>query len=169
VFENGTVGSMTLDLPGTISDIEYKDMTGNETTFVNYDSAFEFSRFYYTGKDTKGTSRGRLQVRTLKYSLDEDSEYKTTIQTTNKVKLSYNTFGPYWVDADNWDDSLVWQDADPSYDRVYRNDRKVTVMSGSDHVSIIFSNNDEMPTSGFELETVNFEALFYQRSSRVTS
>jgi hypothetical protein len=179
VFENGTLGSMDLDLPGDMTTISYQDMTTNNTTFIDYTSAFELSTIYYTGKDQKGTVRGRLQLRTMQYGIGDDSAFKTILHTTNKVKPLEVSFGPTWEDTyinindvevpTLWDDTATWTDTNPSYDRVYYDDKKVTVMAGSEYVSIVFTSNELTPSKGFELETINIEALFYQRSSRVIS
>jgi len=64
-------------------------------------------------------------------------------------------------------DSNVWKDAYPQYIRNYYNDKKVSVMSNSDTVQIEFKNNANDPSTGFELSTVDIEALFFQRATRI--
>jgi hypothetical protein len=83
-----------------------------------------------------------------------------------------------WVDAYLADGSTVtsgttdstdqvWKDAYPLYVRNYYNDKKVSVMSNSESVQIEFKSNAQDPSTGFELSTVDMEALFFQRATRV--
>ena len=168
VFSDGSLGQLELAIPGDITTVDYQDKRV-DTTYDQYTSGLEFSRFYYKGQSVKGTPRGRLQLRTLQYEVAPDSYYTTIL--SNSVDYPQETsptlYGPIWEDLDVWDDSLFWKDADPYYLRKYKNDKKITVMSSADKVKTIFTANSDNPNKGFELQTVNYEALFYQRSTRV--
>ena len=167
LFTDGDLCSIALDIPGSIDDVSYLDeyVTGTE----GYTSLIKFSRFYWRGKDGKGTERGRLQLRTLKYDITDNSYYRTLINNTD-YELGIDPtvhFGPIWIDTDFWNDTLLWIDRQPNYVREYVDDEKVTVMGNSDNIAIIFSSSTKEEDKGFELATANIEALFHQRSARV--
>jgi len=73
----------------------------------------------------------------------------------------------FWVDTGEWLDTNVWKDAYPLYIRNYYDDDTISVMSNSNDVQIEIKNNDKDPTKGFELSTVDIEALFFQRAARM--
>ncbi len=168
VFSDGSLGQLELAIPGDMATVDYQDKRV-DTTYDQYISGLEFSQFYYKGQADKGTPRGRLQLRTLQYSLAPDSYYTTVL--SNDINYTQETlptlYGPIWEDLDVWDDTLFWKDADPYYLRRYKNDNKITVMSSADKVKTLFTVNSDNPNKGFELQTANYEALFYQRSTRV--
>ena len=166
IFFDGEVGTITLEVPTALTDIEYIDKFSNSVT-KNYTSYIDFSEFFVRDEMGKGTVRGRYQLRTLKYTIDDNSVYATTISNKNSQLLDSSTmFGITWKDTDTWDDTLVWAEVDPYYERVYKSDSTVTIMGNSKTTGIRFSEDDENPTKGFELATVNVEGLMYQRSTR---
>ena len=167
VSTSGKQGRIKLEIPGDIDNIVYADID-TDTNLINYDSAIEFSQFFVRDAKGKGTVRGRLQLRTLQYSVDGASRYETVIINSNlRNLLTEDDFGPTWIDTDVWDDTLNWADIDPLYSRVYKDDDKVTVMSDTRYAEVIFKQNPDAPTKGFELATVNAEMLFHQRSTRI--
>ncbi len=160
--------TISLELPGDIDDVVYTDEY-HSAEHYNYTSALEFSRFYYKGQSVKGTERGRLQIRTMLYTITPISKYITYLENirTYSPAVDAAKFGPTWIDTDLWDDTLTWHDADANYLRRYVDDNRITVMSSSDKLRAVFSSSVAEPTKGFELQAVNVEALFYQRSTRV--
>lgn len=166
VFSDGDLGLVSLEIPGSIDEIVYEDVFSLGIT-ANYKSEILFSEFFVRDPKGKGTVRGRYQLRTIQYTIDEDSFYKTTIANLNNSILDNNTmYGPKWIVTDTWNDDLVWADIDPYYERVYSNDDKVTIMGNSKTTILRFSEDGENPTKGFELATVNVEGLMHQRSTR---
>ena len=165
LFSTGEVGQIELEIPGDITQVEYID---NFSTPKTYNSYIELLQFFWRDANGRGTSRGRLQLRTLKYTMHKGSKYLTTLLNTNLVAIkTEGTYGDYWNDTDIWDDSLNWLDVNPVYTRMYFNDDKVTVMSDSRYIDIKIGENPNEPTKGFELATINAELLFHQRSFRV--
>ena len=166
VFSDGDLGLVSLEIPGSIDEIVYEDVFSLGIT-ANYKSEILFSEFFVRDAKGKGTVRGRYQLRTIQYTIDEDSFYKTTIANLNNSILNSNTmYGPKWNDVDTWNDDLIWADIDPYYERAYTNDDKVTIMGNSKTTTLRFSEDGENPTKGFELATVNVEGLMHQRSTR---
>ena len=167
VFSDGDLCKMSLEIPGSIEDISYVDnYPGTEGT-TPYESSVNFSEFFYRGADGKGTVRGRYQIRTLNYTINNLSKYVTSIENKELNTLDSETmYGTSWIDTGVWDDSLIWVDINPYYTREYINDAKVTVMSNSKTVGITFKSSEVEPNKGFELATVNIEAFFHQRSAR---
>lgn len=167
IFEAGSIATISLEVPGDITTILYEDINA-DASVSQYISGLIFSEFYYRDNRSKGTARGRFQLRSMKYTLGDVSSYQTVIRSTTPTLNSIQTaaFGPIWTDTYLWEDDSVWVDAIPDYDRIYYNDDKITVMSSSKNVVITFTNNPYEPNYGFELATVNVEALFYQRSQR---
>jgi len=167
LFTTGDLTRMSLEVPGKITDVEYIDTYTSRGT-VGYTSYINFSEFFYRDKEGKGTVRGRYQLRTFKYTIDENSKYVTSIVSTDQFVLLNEDDYLYkiWYDTETWEDTLVWLDTDLAYTREYINDDKVTLMANSKKVEIVFSSSKEEPTKGFELSTVNIEALFTQRSTR---
>lgn len=133
-------GSISLEVPSKISDISYIDENFNNTP-IPYTSKISLSEFMLRDKDGLGTKRGRLQIKTMLYTTTKDSKFSTTIYNDRNKTLSTNT-------------------------RKYYNDAKVTVMGNAENTLIEASNNDKEPTKGFEIATINIEALFHQRSQR---
>ncbi len=160
--------TLSLELPGEIDTVEYRDKY-MATEEHNYTSALEFSRFYYKGQSVKGTERGRLQIRTLLYTILQDSRYITYLENIRNYSQDTlaSQFGPTWIDTDLWVDGMTWHDANANYLRRYIDDERITIMSSAENLKAVFSSSVAEPTKGFELQAVNVEALFYQRSSRV--
>ncbi len=132
-----------------------------------YTSYITFSEFFYRDDKGKGTVRGRYQIRTIKYTIEDISRYRTDIINTDHIlAIPNNSFGPTWDDTGIWEDPLIWMDVNPNYIREYINDDKVTILSDSKRVVITFLSSEEEPEKGFELATVNIEAFFIQRSLR---
>ena len=168
LFNTKELVKMSLEIPGSINDIEYLDEYNITDGGQPYESSIKFSEFYYRDAHSKGTVRGRLQLRTLEYTIEEGSKYITDI--SNKEISLLDTaimYGPEWDDTGVWTDNKVWIDVNPFYTRAYTNDSKVTVMSNSKTVEITFKSSTEEPSKGFELATANIEAFFHQRSTRV--
>jgi hypothetical protein len=160
---------MSLEVPGSILGITYGDKYSNTLgPLEEYDSYIEFSQFFLRDGNGRGTVRGRYQIRTMQYSILEYSKYRTSITNTDYVVFTTNgSIGPLWLDAARWIDTKVWTEVLATYTRTYRNDPKITVSTNSTKVKILFGHNDEDPYKGFELATVNVEALFHQRSKRI--
>ena len=169
VFEESSLAVISLEVPGDFTNIVYEDVAVAAGSVTDYISGIEFSQFYYRDARKKGTTRGRYQLKTMEYSINEYSAYETVIRniTSTIFDVQVAAFGPLWDDTLLWDDTVVWVDALPDYDRIYRDDSKITIMSSADHVKLVFRNNPITPSVGFELATANIEALFYQRSTRV--
>lgn len=168
IFETGTLAVISLEVPGDITTISYADVQPDGAPDLQYVSGLIFSQFYYRDARQKGSARGRFQLRTMKYTFGDVSSYMTNIRNTTETLNAIQTacFGPNWIDSYLWEDESVWIDTLPDYDRQYLNDDKITVMSSANNVKITFTNNPLEPNYGFELATVNVEALFYQRSQR---
>lgn len=167
VSATGKFGRIKLEIPGDMTAITYGDKD-IDATYITYDSYINFSQFFWRDANGKGTSRGRLQLRTLLYSIDTTiSRFETVIVNSNLRRLVTDIdFGPTWVDTDTWDDLLIWMDIDPLYSRIYKDDEKVTVMSDSRYAEITFRSSTDAPLVGFELATANIEMLYHQRSTR---
>ena len=166
LFVNGYYTKIYLNVPNTIVGVDYTDKYTSLITNT-YPSAIKFSEFQVRDSNGKGTVRGRYQLRTLKYTIDEDSYYSTNI--TDKSIDIFDTdtmYGTVWNSTDTWDSSLTWMGIDPKYTRVYDNTDLVSIMGENKRVDIEFTSSVDNPTKGFELATVNVEGLFYQRSLR---
>ena len=165
LFSNKELAKIKLDLPGSITQVEYIDkyLSGSE----EYESYIKFSQFFIRDNSGKGTSRGRYQLRTLLYTITSDSEYSTVIANFSQPMLVEDSYGVYWNDGDIWNDDLVWMVTVPYYTREYGSDKKVTVMTSSDNADITFRSSKTLTHKGFELATVNVEALYSQRSRRI--
>jgi len=168
LFSDGDLVSMNLEIPGDIDTISYLDKYNSIDAVVEYESAIVFSEFFFRDADGKGSVRGRYQLRTLQYTIEESSRYVTEIFNTDSNLFDEDTmYGTIWDDTDTWDDTLIWVDIDPLYSRIYTDDDKVTVMANSKKVIITFKSSTEAPSKGFELSTANLEGYFFQRSTRV--
>ena len=168
LFSDGDLVNMSLELPGDIDDVSYLDTYNSIDTASNYNSYIVFSEFFYRGANGKGTARGRYQIRSMKYTIEDNSRYITDIISLDQLALvPDNIFGPTWDDTGDWIDDDSWYDVNPLYTRTYTDDDKVSVMSDSKRVQITFRSSDEEPSKGFELATVNLEGFFHQRSTRV--
>ena len=167
LFSDGSLTSMLLEIPGNIDIVNYTDNYNDIDNNIYYESKIGFSKFFYRGKDGKGTERGRLQLRTMLYTTTDTSKFKTDILNNEMSLYNEDTmFGPIWDDTLVWDDTKIWIDVNPLYTRTYKNDKKVTIMADSKKADIFFSSNEDYPTKGFELATVNVESYFHQRSTR---
>jgi hypothetical protein len=167
LFQDGDLCEMSLEIPGvTINDI-YVDVYSKDMYEQDFESAILFSKFYFRDSQGKGTVRGRYQIRTLQYTILKGSKYLTTIYNTDHLtRYDDDNFGPTWDDDIFWDDTLMWTDNQQVVIRKYETDDKVTVSSENTKAIITFKNSEEYPYRGFELATVNVEALFSQRSLR---
>jgi hypothetical protein len=157
--------TLSLNTPVNYDSIDYLDtVNGVETA---YNSLVEFSEWQIK-QDEFGTRRGRLQIRTLQYSVDEESSYTTVITNEDLSTTAYASL----IQTGHWDDTLLWVDSAPwsdtgyKFSRYYYNDDKITVMGKSNTTRITFKENENNPEKGFNLKTVNYEGEFYQRSQR---
>lgn len=161
-----TLYRMSLEIPGDISSTVYLD-EGTDS----YVSKVTLSKFHVKDAKGNGTNRGRTQIRTILFTTKENSKYMCSIYnsklSTNPDETNWMIKTGFWDDTGEWVDTNVWKDAYPLYVRDYYNDKKVSVMSSSESVQIEFKNNANDPSTGFELSTVNIEALFFQRALRV--
>ena len=166
VTQDGTLATISLETPGKIDDILYADKL-NLGLYSPYTSGIWFSNFYFRDYRKLGSNRGRFQIRTILY--DALGEYMTTITRYHK-QLTDNQedscFYPVWDDNLTWIDDTVWIDVIPSYSRRYYSDKLITVMNNNLDTKIVFSNSEKDVSKGFELHTINVEALYYQRSTR---
>lgn len=157
---------MGLEIPGDITAVTYQD-----EGYGNYISSIKLSKFHIKDAKGHGTNRGRTQIRTIQLSTKDNSRYMTSIYnrkfSTNPDTSNWMIKSGFWDDTGEWDDTNVWKDAYPLYVRDYYDDDKISVMSNSNDVQIEIKNNDEAPTTGFELSTVDVEALFFQRALRM--
>jgi len=155
------LGNITLEISGTPQLVTYTDTIG--TTTFNYESSLEFSKWYIKDGNNNGTKAGRLQIRTLQYTLSKESQYSTYIVSDDGyISTDIGT----WVDDGVWDDTEVWTDSVQYYTVVIDNNPKVQVLGNSDNTIITFKQDRNNPTKGFELSTANFEGFFHQRSRR---
>jgi len=179
------INKIDLSIPKDINIIEYLDKYSNNLE-KTYNSEIHFSKFYIKDEKNNGNKRGRLQIKTLLYTITEDSYYKTFITNLNVLKRrNFDNFvlnkDNKYNDEGNWCDyqsetliedcegtlDTVWFDLNNFNFREYINDEKVTVMGNNEQIQIKFTNNEENPTKGFELATVNYEASFNSRSRRI--
>lgn len=157
--------TMSLNTPVNYETIEYSDIVNGVETY--YNSLVELSE-WQVKQDDFGTRRGRLQIRTLQYSVDQESNYSTVITNEDLSTTAYASLiqTGYWDDTLLWVDSAPWSDTGYKFSRYYYNDDKITVMGKSNTTRITFKENENYPTKGFNLKTVNYEGEFYQRSQR---
>ena len=157
---------MSLEIPGDISATVYLDEGS-----LSYESKITFSKFHVKDQQGNGTNRGRTQIRTILFNTKPTSSYMCSIYnsnlSTNPDETDWMIKTGFWNDAGVWVDDNIWRDAYPLYIRNYYNDKKVSVLSNSDSVRIEFKNNSNIPSTGFELSTVDIEALFFQRAIRM--
>lgn len=157
---------MTLEIPGDITAVTYQD-----EGYDPYVSRIKMSKFHVKDAKGNGTNRGRTQIRSIQFATKDNSSYMCSIYnrkfSTNPDQTNWMIKTGFWVDSGEWVDTNVWKDAYPLYIRNYYNDDTVSVMSNSNDVQIEIKNNDEDPTKGFELSTVDIEALFFQRAARM--
>ena len=139
--------SIDLEIPRDIKYTTYQDaiITPANTNHGYYNSFIKFSEFFIRDSNGKGSIRGRYQIRSIEYTITEDSIYQTSIN--NKERFNDLSTG--------------------NYTRVLPNDKKVTIMDNSKMVEIIFSENHKDMFKGFELATVNVEGYYHQRSARM--
>lgn len=158
-------GSMPLNTPVDYTAITYQDEI--DTVDTDYTSSIDFSE-WNVKQDGYGNTRGRLQLRTINYSIDEDSEYTTTLVNQDLQLVTFDSL----IKTGTWDDTGVWCDACPwvdtgyKFSRTYTNDEQITVMANTKRTSITFSNSTENTSKGFNLKTLNYEGFYYQRSRR---
>jgi len=157
--------TMNLNTPTNYTTISYLDVVDGVS--YAYNSLVEFSEWQVKVEDF-GTRRGRLQIRTLLYSIDENSRFSTVITNQDLTDTTFDSL----IKSGFWDDTLLWCDACPwldngyKFNRIYNDDDKVTVMGNSARTTIVFKENENVPDKGFNLKTVNYEGMFYQRSQR---
>lgn len=165
---NGTTKllEMSLEIPGDITAVTYQDAGSND-----YVSSIKMSKFHVKDAKGNGTTRGRTQIRSVKIATKDNSRYMCSVYnrkfSTNPDETDWMTKSGFWDDAGEWVDTNVWKDAYPLYIRNYFDDTKVSVMSNSNDVQIEIKSNSQHPTTGFELSTIDIEALFFQRALRV--
>lgn len=178
------LNSISLAIPKDYTTVEYIDKY-EDNTQLSYISELEFGKFYIKNQNGLGNRRGRIQVRTLLYTIDEYSNYKTIITNINVLrKRNFDNFvldsNNKWNDDGKWCDyqnsdltencagttPTVWFDLNNFNVREYTNDEKVTVMGNNEQIQIKFRNNTDNPSKGFELSTVNYEILYNSRSTR---
>ena len=162
------LSTMTLEVPGDITNVVYNDEIGNDTP-VNYESNLTFSKWMIKDNNQIGTNRGRLTIRTIQYSLNPFSCYRTVIRNINLITPDTSNWilaNGVWNDSGVWIDTNVWRDSIPLIEREYLNDSKVTISGNVDTTEISFKSDTTDPTAGFELATVNYEGTFTQRSKR---
>lgn len=164
--EEYSIGKVSLEVPGDITAVTYRDAT------QEYESSILFSRFHVRDANGIGTERGRLQLRTLQYSIHDDSHYMTSITNTELTSQvdpldTWILKDGSWDDGGIWDDTDFWRDGPLYFIREYKDDDKITVMGNAANTAILFSTNTDYPSAGFELNTLNYEALFNQRSRRI--
>ena len=168
--------NISLEVPGEIDSVVYQDRGVSD-----YDSEVLLSRWHVRDENGLGTKRGRLQIRTVQYSIHEDSYYQTTI--VDKQRRAQVDPDSLWilrdgvwddtrvVDSDiittEWDDDSIWIDGPVYIPRTYQNDEKVTVMGNAETTEIAFGIDPDNPSKGFELHTLNYEGLLVQRSKRI--
>ena len=157
---------MSLEIPGDITAITYQD-----EGYGNYTSSVKLSKFHVKDAKGNGTNRGRTQIRTIQMATKDNSRIMCSIYnrkfSTNPDQTNWMIKTGFWADSGEWVDTNVWKDAYPLYIRNYYDDDTISVMSNSNDVQIEIKNNDEAPTTGFELSTVDIEALFFQRAMRM--
>lgn len=181
------MNKIDLTVSKDIKEVVYKDIYNQGILENNYNSEIEFSKFYIKDEKSNGNKRGRLQIRTLLYTITQNSYYKTFITNLSVLKKrNFDTFvldkNNKWNDDGTWcdlqnsdltkncssgDTNTVWHDLNNFNFREYTNDEKVTVMGNNEQIQIRFTNNYDEPTKGFELATINYEALFNNRSRRI--
>lgn len=165
LFEDGVLANMTLEVPGDITAVSYLDF-GTDS----YTSQIDLSEFLLKDASGIGTTRGRTQLRSMKYTLNDNSYYKTSIHNNKQTAIVEDTTWllktAFWNDTGTWVDTSIWRDSLPLYTREYYNDDKVTLLCNTIDTTISIGNDDLNPDKGFEIATVNIEAYFYQRSSR---
>lgn len=154
-------GTINLELPGTIADKVYTD-TINSITY-DYDSYLEFSKWFIKDGNNNGTKTGRLQIRTIEYTMNPNSYFTTRIVTDDGI-IS-DDLG-IWEDVGVWDDLDVWTDGVTFYTVTLDNNPLIHVMGNSESTNIFFYNDRNNTTKGFELSTIAYEGFFHQRSRR---
>jgi len=155
------IGDISLEISGTPETVVYTDTINNVTH--NYISKLEFSKWYIKDGNNNGTKAGRLQIRTLQYTTTKVSNFTTYIVTDDGyISTDVGT----WTDDGLWVDTELWTDTVPYYTVAIDNNSKVQVMGNSDNTIITFAQDRLNPTKGFELQTVNYEGFFHQRSQR---
>ena len=166
LFTTGNLTKMSLSVPSDITTINYLDEYTTDT-YTPYLSKIDFSEFFVRDANSKGTVRGRYQLRTMKYTISNNSFYDTIIADKNNELVNTDIImGPLWDDTEIYNDTKYWSDVIPTYTRTYNNDNLVTILADSKRVQISFTSSEDSPSKGFEVATVNIEGLFHQRSLR---
>ena len=170
LFTTGNLTKMSLSIPSDITAATYLDEYTKETPDTPkspYLSKVDFSEFFIRDANSKGTVRGRYQLRTMKYTASNNSFYDTIIaDKKNEIVNTDIIMGPIWDDTESYNDTKLWSDVVPIYTRTYNNDNLVTILADSKRVQISFTSSADSPSKGFEVATVNIEGLFHQRSLR---
>ena len=165
LFTDGVLGRMTLEIPGRVDNILYQDKI-SESTSKSFISGVWFSNFYFRDSRKLGSNRGRFQLRTMLFSVPKYSKFQVSLTTPIPFVSEgqdASCFYPEWNDSLPWRDEIIWVDVIPTYARTYFDDKKITISADNENIKAIFHNNGD---AGFILETINVEALFYQRSTR---
>jgi len=110
LFIDGTLNTLSLEIPGSINDITYLD---EYDELSSYDSYLTFSEFFVRDNEGKGTVRGRYQLRSMQYTIDEDSKYRTLLFSKDQGVLEPEVcYGLTWDDSEVWAVTLLWSDRD---------------------------------------------------------
>ena len=154
-------GTINLELPGSITNKVYTDTINSGTH--DYVSSLEFSKWFIKDGNNNGTKTGRLQIRTIEYTMNKNSFFTTKIVTDDGV---VSTDLGLWEDVGVWVDTNIWTDGILYYTVTLDNNPLVHVMGNSETTNIIFSSDRVNTTKGFELSTIAYEGFFHQRSRR---
>lgn len=162
--------TLSLDIPADHTSVNYTD-DFDDTRTDEFTSKVILSKWFVKDANGIGTRRGRLQIRTAQFTTDYLDKYKVSVVNDSVVNpvptdSSWILLGGTWDDTGVWEDDAIWTDNIPYFERVYYNDEKITVSSNADTTYIIFSSNENEPSKGFALSTVNMEGMWRQRSQR---
>lgn len=162
-----SITNISLDIPSDISTVDYTDdFDGNRTNL--YESSIRLSKWQIKDANGLGTPRGRLQIRTAQIAASNNSQY--TIKLVNEELFStasnWILADGAWEDTGVWNDTKVWTDGFPYKERIYDNDKRVSVLSHAEKTFMIFQSHRTNKNKGFELATINLEGMFRQRSTR---
>jgi len=154
---------ISLEIPSDYNTIIYEDTIDDFT--APYESTIEFSKWLIKDNNGQGSKDGRLQIRTISYSLYGSSYYKTSIVTDSGTlsEAMENT----WNDTMVWSDTDTFNDGNSIYAITLANQERVLVMGNSKDTLIVFQNDtDNNPTKGFNLSTITYEGTYHIRGQR---
>lgn len=155
-------GNISLEIPANINDIVYTDTLDITTT--NYESSISFSKWFIKDANNNGSKLGRLQIRSLTYTINSNSKYSTYIVDSSGT---ISTTVIAWSDTNTWADTATWIDGIlyPTFRK--DNYEKVSVLSDSKNTDITFKNDTNNPSKGFQLATITYEGFYYAASQRI--